>query len=84
MRKVNRNGIGKGCLFSVLALGISLVLTSLLLAVFSGSNTTSVGAFLESGGVIIVWWILFFPVYGILLRIDRRRQKRSSPEERLP
>jgi hypothetical protein len=31
------------------------------------------------GGVwLIVWWILFFPVYGILIKIDALRLRRNK------
>ena len=72
------NGVAKGCGLSLLALAISLLLTFLLLVIFTYLKLPFGWAFIHGGGPILVWWLIFFPVYGILLKMYSLRQKRSQ------
>lgn len=72
-------GIAKGCALSLLAVAISLCLTYPVVVLFAYMKSPLFGWAGMHGGVwIIVWWILFFPVYGILIKLDglRLRQKK--------
>jgi len=72
-------GIAKGCGLSLLAVAISLCLTYPLVAFFIYMKSPFFNWAGMHGGVwIIVWWILFFPVYGIIIKIDDLRQRRKK------
>ena len=72
-------GIAKGCALSLLAVAISFCLTYPVVVFFASMKSPLFGWAGMHGSVwLIIWWILFFPVYGILLKLDglRLRQKR--------
>ena len=75
------SGIGRGCALSLLAVVISLCITYPVVAFFVYMKSPFFGwAGMHGGSWIIVWWILFFPVYGILVKLDdlRRRKKKGQ------
>jgi uncharacterized membrane protein len=72
-------GIAKGCLLGLLAVVISLCVTYPLVTFFIYMKSPLFGWAGVHGGVwLIVWWILFFPVYGILIKIDALRLRRNK------
>jgi hypothetical protein len=76
-------GAAKGCALSLLAVVISFCITYPLVAFFIYMKSPFFdGAAMHGGVWIIVWWILFFPVYGALIKIDdlRQRQKKRIPK----
>jgi uncharacterized membrane protein len=77
------SGIGKGCALSLLAVVISLCITYPVVAFFAHMKSPFFGwAGMHGGTWIVVWWILFFPMYVILVKIDnlRQRQKKRIPK----
>jgi hypothetical protein len=74
------SGVGRGCALSLLAAMTSLCITYPVVAFLAYMKSPFFGwAGMHGGTWIILWWILFFPVYGIPVKIyDLRKRKKKG------